>query len=97
MGLKSLFGKRKSADQGAKMGDAVEYKGYTIHPAPRKQGAHFHTAGLITKEFPEGERKQHFIRADTHSSWDDACSHAVVKARQIIDQQGEKLFEETAR
>ncbi|MDH3692150.1 MAG: HlyU family transcriptional regulator [Gammaproteobacteria bacterium] len=97
MGLKSLFRKHTAAGHDDKLGEPVEYNGYTIRPAPRKQGSHFHTAGVITKEYPDGAKEQHFIRADTHSSWDDACAHAVMKARQIIDQQGERLFDQTSR
>lgn len=97
MGLKSFFSKRSSADPVDKRGDPVEYMGYTIFPAPRKDRGQFHTAGVITKGFPEGAKEQHFIRADTHTSWDDACAHAVIKARQIIDQQGEKLFDDAPR
>jgi hypothetical protein len=37
--------------------------------------------------------KEHrFIRAETHPSRDDAAAFAVQKGRQIIDQQGERVF-----
>ncbi len=73
-------------------GPAVAYQGYAIHPAPRKKGAQWLTAGLITKEFPDGVKEHHFIRAETHASQDDASAFAVVKAKQIIDERGDKLF-----
>jgi hypothetical protein len=33
------------------------------------------------------------IRADSHPVYDDAVSFTVSKARQIIDQMGERLFD----
>ena len=93
MGLKSLFGKLfGSADDAGTPGESVDYQGYRITPHPKPQGGQFYTAGRIEKEFPEGAKEQYFIRADTHASKDDAMQHAVVKARQIIDEQGDRLF-----
>ena len=94
MGLFSkLFGSGggNSGDAGRE-GDAVEYKGFRIHPAARPQGSQWLTAGVIRKEI-DGETKEHrFLRADTHASADAANDFAVVKGRQIIDEQGERIF-----
>ena len=93
MGIKSLFGKLVgSGGVDATPGDTVEYQGYSISPRPKPQGGQFYTAGVIIKEFPEGAKEQYFIRADSHASRDAAEQHAVVKARQIIDEQGDQLF-----
>jgi len=93
MGLKSLFGKLLgSSDKAGTPGESVDYQGYRITPHPKPQDGQFYTAGRIEKEFPEGAKEQYFIRADTHASKDDAMQHAVVKARQIIDEQGDGLF-----
>jgi hypothetical protein len=47
---------------------------------------------MITKEVA-GEAKTHrLIRADLFGSSDEAARFAVVKARQVIDEQGERLF-----
>ncbi len=77
-------------------GPAVEYQGYAIHAIPRRQGSQWLTAGLITKEFPDGVKEHHFIRAETHASQDDAKAFAVLKAKQIIDERGDKLFTDRA-
>jgi hypothetical protein len=38
-------------------------------------------------------RKEHsFVRADRFTSLDEAADIAVAKGRQIIDEQGEKIF-----
>ena len=48
---------------------------------------------LILKEVG-GERKEHrFIRADRHASHEAAVSFTLDKARQIIDLQGDRMFE----
>ena len=91
---KSLFGgKAEGAEHGGEAGEAVEYKGFVIRAAPFKSEGRYQTAGVITKEIA-GERKEHrFIRADTHASRDEAVAFTLMKARQIIDQMGERIFD----
>jgi hypothetical protein len=71
---------------------AVDYKGYRIKPAPYRNGGQFQTAGVIEKDFPDGTKQHRFIRAETHPAEDDAASFAIAKAKQIIDQQGDRIF-----
>jgi len=87
-----LAGQPRDAAAGAPAGPAVEYNGYRIRPAPYRSGGQFQTAGLIEKDFPDGPRQHRFVRAETHPSEDDAKEFAITKARQIIDQQGDKMF-----
>jgi len=72
---------------------AVEYKGYRIRPTPFRTDALYQTAGTIEKDAPEGMKEHRFIRADTHPSKDDAAAFAISKAKQIIDLQGDRIFE----
>ncbi len=71
----------------------VEYKGYTIRPLPRQQGSQWLTAGVIKKQFADGVKEHPFIRADNHSTKDDADAFSLGKAKQIIDELGDKLFQ----
>ena len=88
----ALFGRRSEAAKGGKAADPVEYKGFTIRAAPYRNNGHYQTAGTIEREIG-GVRKEHrFIRADH-----DAVTFTINKARQIIDLQGEKIFEQTPR
>jgi hypothetical protein len=87
-----LAGEPGSAAPGAPSGPAVEYNGYRIRPAPYRSGGQFQTAGVIEKDFPDGTKEHKFIRAETHPSEDDAKEFAVTKAKQIIDQQGDRMF-----
>lgn len=86
-----LLGARTAAEEVA--AQAVEYKGYRIRPAPYQSGSQYQTAGTIEKEFPTGLKEHRFVRAEAHPSKDDAVEFSVLKARQIIDQQGDRMFE----
>ena len=80
-------------EQAAEPGPPVEYKGYRIRAAPYKAGSVYQTAGVIEKDSPDGVRQHRFIRADTHHGKEDAIAFAISKARQIIDLQGDRMFE----
>ena len=70
----------------------IEYNGYRIRPAPYRAGDQYQTAGTIEKDTPEGMKEHRFIRADTYHSKDDAIAFTISKAKQIIDQQGDRIF-----
>lgn len=90
--LKKLFGLGSGGTSAPAPAPAVEYQGYRITAAPFEAEGQFQTAGTITKEI-DGEVKEHrFIRADRHPSYEVAVEFAVGKARQIIDEQGERIF-----
>lgn len=93
--LKRLFGGGggdAAADAVPDRNAMVEYNGFRIIPAPRRQGGQFLTAGVIEKDDPEGTKEHAFVRADTHASEDDAKVFTVRKAKQLIDEQGDRLF-----
>lgn len=71
---------------------AIDYKGYRIRPAPYLNGRQYQTAGSIEKDTPEGLKEHKFIRADTYASLDDAITFTIAKAKQIIDQQSDRIF-----
>lgn len=72
--------------------EAIEYNGYRIRPAPYPSKGAYQTSGIIEKEVG-GELKEHrFIRAETHPSRDQAIEFSIAKAKQLIDEQGERIF-----
>ena len=96
MGLGSLFGKLLgSTDKqpAAAPAEPIEYNGFSITAAPIKEGGQYRTAGTIAKEVDGQMRSAQFIRADNHADRDSAVSHAQRKAQQIVDEQGEGMFE----
>ncbi|HEX3503327.1 MAG TPA: HlyU family transcriptional regulator [Xanthobacteraceae bacterium] len=91
----SLF-RRGSAgsETAAKAAAPIEYKGYVITAAPFAHNGQYQTAGSITREV-DGVRKEHrFIRADSYASYDDAVNFTENKARQIVDLQGDRIFDQ---
>jgi hypothetical protein len=68
------------------------YKDFTITPDPAREGARFRLRARIEKEIA-GETKTHvMIRADTFEDEDSAAAASLGKARQMIDEQGDRLF-----
>ena len=91
----ALFGRGAGAG-GAKPSEPVEYKGYVIRAAPFANNGHYQTSGVIARDV-DGVRKEHrFIRADAHASYEDAVTFTLNKARQIVDLQGERIFDRDA-
>jgi hypothetical protein len=89
---KSLFGGGSGEAGSAKTLKSVEHNGFLIEAQPYQEGGQYQVAGLITKEIG-GEKKSHrFIRADRYPGAEDAADVALDKGRQIVDQQGEKIF-----
>jgi hypothetical protein len=87
---KNLFG---GGSRAAEQTAPVEYNGYLIRPAPFASEGRYQTAGTIEKEIAGVRKEYRFIRADTHASLDDAVAFSLSKARQIIDLQGDRIFD----
>jgi len=91
--LKSLFGGGKSADSGpAKAAAEDEYKGFVIKAVSMAVNGEHQLAGTIEKQFGTEVKTYRFVRADRLSTREEAASRALDKGRQIIDEQGDKLF-----
>lgn len=89
----NLF-KKSSGENAASndAGDVVEYGEFHIVPAPRKEGGQWRIAGIIRKEIDGELKEQEFIRADLITDRGEAETLIVNKAKQIIEEQGDKLF-----
>lgn len=90
--LERLTGQRPRAQ--ATTAATETYKGFTIHAAPRKDSDGWRVAGRIERESAAGTRTHEFIRADAFPDQQDAVTVTVRKARQMIDQMGESLFDD---
>lgn len=91
-----LMGKLSGAANagGGERGARHEYNGFTIQAAPMQDGSHWLTAGLISKKIGDEQKEHQFIRADTHASKEDAEAFSLTKAKLIIDEQGDRLFDQ---
>lgn len=92
--LRRLTGARSAETAEEESATEVEYKGYGIRPAPRREGSQWLTAGVIVRRSEGGVQEHRFVRVDKHVTRDQADAFAIVKAKQIIDEQGDKLFKE---
>lgn len=91
---KKLFGGNESASSEPKAAGQAEHKGFLITATPFKQGGEYQTCGVVSKEI-DGVVKEHkFVRADRFAALDDVVSITLNKGRQLIDEQGDRLFKE---
>jgi len=88
--LSRLFG---SSNPASKQDAEPElYEGCRIYPEPVPDGGKFRLAARIEKDI-DGETRSHsLIRADLLDDKNSASEAACRKARQVIDEQGERLF-----
>ena len=94
--LKKLFGggaeKPGEAAAAPAAKKQIEYNGYTIKATPYKEQGQFQTCGVVSKEIDGAVKEHKFIRADRFATLEDAVNVSLTKGRQLIDEQGERLF-----
>ena len=92
----SLFGKLFGGEKGpaapAGPDGEEDYNGFTLRATLMKQGSEYGLAGEVEKIVGGETRTHRFIRADRFTDKDAAVAAALRKARQLVDEQGEKLF-----
>lgn len=84
--LKNLFGSKPAPLL------TQEYKGYRIVDEPMPEGSKFRMSVHIELDVGCETKLHHLIRADTFDCHDAALAAALVKAKQVIDQQGKSIF-----
>ncbi len=89
--LSRLFGSKSTEPEPA-AGKSEEYKGFRITPDPIREGSTYRVAARIEKMVDGTLCTHRLIRADTMGSLDEATSASLGKARQVIDEQGDKIF-----
>lgn len=90
--LKRLFGGGEKGGEAAVVGEPAEHKGFTIRATPFPQDGQYQTCGIISRDVDGAMKEHRFVRADRFPSADLAAEHAVRKGKQIIDEQGETIF-----
>ena len=87
--FKKLFGMTPAADEPV---SSIEHEGYQIAAMPISEGGQFRLCAEISREI-DGEMQTHrMIRADMFPSRDDAIETSYRKAKQMIKEQGERIF-----
>ncbi|MEM1362524.1 MAG: HlyU family transcriptional regulator [Pseudomonadota bacterium] len=90
--LSNLFGGVEASKQ-SQSAEPVLYEGYRIIPEPMNEEGQYRLAGWIELDVDGEIRKHQFIRADLFRSRDEAEGATVIKAKQLIDQMGQRLFD----
>lgn len=74
-------------------GPATQYQGFTIRPSPYLHEGQYQACGVISKSV-NGQMRQHrFVRSDRFARLEDAFQMIEIKARRLIDEQGDQLFD----
>jgi hypothetical protein len=90
--LKGLWQRLVSGGALSQEAEAIPYNGFLIRPTPYARGGGYQTCGVITKEVAGLIKEHRFVRAETHPSHEAAVEFSIAKARQLIDEQGDRLF-----
>lgn len=85
-----LFGGKQAREPAS--APSEEHKGFRITPKPIREGSHYRIAARIEKDVAGVPRVHDLVRADTVANPDEARALSLAKARQVIDEQGERLF-----
>lgn len=86
-----LFG--NSDGPGSTGPEPTEYEGFLIYPEPVREGSKWRIAARIEKAVGDEVHRHDLIRADTLDSQDEAVDASLRKARQMIDEQGARIFD----
>ena len=85
--LKKLFG--GGSEPPAK---TETHKEYRITATPISEGNSYRICALIEKEIDGETRTHNLVRADTVQGLDEAQAACIRKAKQVIDEQGDRIF-----
>ncbi len=88
-----MFGlfKKKTTSKARKL-DWVDYKGFQICGDPQAEQGQYRVGGIIQKGEGESLQTYSFLRADLIAGKDEAEQFSVMKAKLMIDQLGDKVF-----
>jgi hypothetical protein len=72
----------------------IDHEGYSIAATPIREGNQYRLAATISKTIDGNVRTHRMIRADLFSSAQDAAEAAIAKAKRVIREQGDTIFEQ---
>ena len=87
--LSRLFGRSTTPEPEV---TAETYGAFRIYPAPVSEGTVYRIAARIEAEVDGETKTHHLMRADTLNDRESAVAASVGKAKQVIDEQGMRLF-----
>ena len=91
--IRNLFGSNAASSPPQAANEPDSYKDCLIYAEPMAEGGQWRLAGRIVKGEGDALREHKFVRADVFSNKDEVEAATLRKARQIIDEQGDALFQ----
>ena len=88
--LRKLFG--GSSPKPDAPADEEMHEGYRLTATPQKDGGQYRLCGTISKSVNGEEKSHRLIRADLFTNREDASQAFFRKARLVIREQGDNLF-----
>lgn len=88
--LSRLFG---GGSSGPSAPQGEDYNGFTIYPEPIAEGKTNRIAARIEKQVGDELKVHQLIRADTIEDREEAVKASANKAKQMIDQLGDRVFD----
>lgn len=93
--LRYLRRRRRGRGSAAGPGEVTErevYQGLELLARPMREGGAWRVAGSIRRAGDDQGPSYDFVRADTMAERDEATRMSLLKARQLVDEQGERLL-----
>ncbi|MFN3891370.1 MAG: HlyU family transcriptional regulator [Beijerinckiaceae bacterium] len=90
--LKKLFGGGRPQDPAEASGASETHNGFTIVATPYETNGRWQLCGIISREANGVLQEHRFVRADNFGTRAEAEEMTLFKARQIIDQMGDRIF-----
>ena len=87
--LSKIFG---GGDKAPDAAASETYEGFDITPTPMKESQGYRIAATIIKTVDGVEKSHKLVRADTINDYEGAIKASIGKAKQMIDEQGDRLF-----
>ena len=88
-GLKSMFAGSPIVEAAE---EPIEHNGFTIVPAPIKEGGQYRVAATVSKGEGDDRKVHNFIRSDLIASKEECLNITIRKAKMTIDQLGDRIF-----
>ena len=91
--FKSLFSSSGGGGKEKSKAQIVDYDGYQIVADPQPYNGQWQVSGRIEKQDGDKKKVHTFIRADTLPEETAAANEMIRKAKMMIDQMGESIFD----
>lgn len=84
----------RGAEGPAEIAEREQYQGYELQARPIREGGYWRVAGRICRSGDPDGPYHEFIRVDTIASHEEVVQLCLTKARQIVDERGERVISE---